>query len=73
MALKELLMHVPDGTGYQAFVGLIRNLNRLDMYWILHSAGVFWFDCRQQNLTSIPIQLVKVFMTSFLKTVSRSQ
>ncbi len=26
MALKELLMHVPDPTGYQAFVGLLRNL-----------------------------------------------
>ncbi len=25
--LKELLMHVPEPTGYQAFVGLLRNLN----------------------------------------------
>ncbi len=25
MALKELLMHVPDPTEYQAFVGLLRN------------------------------------------------
>ncbi len=24
--LKELLMHVPEPTGYQAFVGLLRNL-----------------------------------------------
>ncbi len=26
MALNELVMHVPDPTGHQAFVGLLRNL-----------------------------------------------
>ncbi len=28
VALKELVMHVPDPTGYQAFVGLLRNLKQ---------------------------------------------
>ncbi len=30
--LKELLMHVPDPTGYQAFVGLLRNLKTMSVH-----------------------------------------
>ncbi len=40
MALKELLMHVPDPTGYQAFVGLLRNLNQT----VLAEISDFSFD-----------------------------